>query len=105
MSILNLGLYGVAMERPRIKEDQYPGMEHLFVSCKSTGDIRAAGKRFPRLVHGLDNALQPLYNMLYERFEQLDLKGIPFQRGHKATRTEADAFFNEIKVTPMQHQP
>lgn len=106
MSILNLALYGISMERPRIKQAEYPGMEHLFIGCKTTGDIRAAGKRFPQLVQGLDDALLPLYNMLYERFEQLDLKGVPIQRGVKARSWEADAFFDRIKVRiAMAHAP
>lgn len=98
MSILNLGLYGVAMERPRIDHDRYPGMEEKFVSSKTTADLRAAGRRFPQLVEGLDHALDPLYDMLYERFEQLDLKGKQILRGSKVSSTRADVFFDAIKV-------
>lgn len=101
MSILNLALYGVAMERPLINAQKYPGMEHRFTASKTTADIRAAGKRFPLLVAGLDEALDPLYELLYERFEQLQLKGTPFKRGVKVTSFEADAFFNQIKVCVM----
>lgn len=98
MSILNLALYGVAMERPPIEHQQFPGMEQKFVSCKTTSDLRAAGKRFPQLVQGLDSALTPVYNMLYARFEQLQLQGVPFKRGTKVSSTEANQFFNSIKV-------
>lgn len=78
-------------------------MEHLFVSCKTTADIRAAGKRFPHLASGLDDALQPLCDLLYDRFEQLDLKGTAFKRGEKASSADADAFFHLIKVGAL-HQ-
>lgn len=48
MSILNLALYGVALERPMISHDSYPGMEERFLSCKTTSDLRATGKRYPQ---------------------------------------------------------
>lgn len=103
MSILNLALYGVAMERPIINHDQFPGMEERFLSCKTTSDLRATGKRFPEFVEGLDKALDPLYEMLYRRFEQLDLKGQPIQRGPKVSSANADAFFHSIKVCAHLH--
>lgn len=99
MSILNLGLYGVAMERPLIDQQQFPGMEHTFTSSKTTADIRAAGRRFPQLIKGLDAAMEPLCEMLYSRFEQLELKGERFMRGRKVSSEEADRFFDEIKVS------
>lgn len=98
MSILNLALYGVAMERPRICHDDYPGMEERFISSKTTADLRAVGTRYPDFKDGLDAALTPLYEMLYQRFEQLDLKGTPIKRGKKASCMEADKFFDTIKV-------
>lgn len=98
MSILNLALYGVSMERPLIKQEDFPGMEECFVSSKTTSDLRAAGKRYPQLVKGLEEALSPMYDMLYERFEQLDLKGKPIKRGTKVSSEEADVFFDKIKV-------
>lgn len=98
MSILNLGLYGVALERPVINHDHYPGMEERFVSCKTTADLRAVGKRYPSFVEGLDDALKPLYETLYQRFEKLDLKGRPILRGKKVSAVAADAFFDNIKV-------
>lgn len=105
MSILNLGLYGVAMERPQISYRLYPGMEEKFVSSKTTAELRAAGKRFPQLVQGLEDALDPLYEMLYERFEQLDLKGTPIVRGQKVSSTDANSFFDTIKVCQESHIP
>lgn len=98
MSILNLALYGVALERPMIDREFYLGMEERFVSCKTTSDLRATGKRFPEFVEGLNDALTPMYDLLYERFEQLDLKGQPIRRGKKVSCEEADEFFNAIKV-------
>lgn len=99
MSILNLALYGVALERPRIDQVRYPGFEHMFTSSKTTSDIRAAGVRFPQLVCGLNDALEPLYDLLYDRFEQLQLHGVPFRRGVKVTSYAADTFFDEINPT------
>lgn len=74
MSILNLGLCGVALERPRIPPDGYPGMEHLFTSSKMPAGIHAAGKRHPLLVNGLNTALEPMCELLCKRF-RLELKG------------------------------
>lgn len=104
MSILNLGLYGVALERPLINHAAYPGMEERFNSLKTTAELRAAGKRYPDFINGLDDALQPMYELLYKRFERLDLKGTPIQRGYKVSSVEADVFFDNIKVRkPITH--
>lgn len=56
----------------------------FFVTCKTTADIRAG---FPKMVEGLDAALYPLHELLYEQYEQLELKGVPFQRARKVGST------------------
>ncbi|KAJ1446876.1 hypothetical protein M885DRAFT_576961 [Pelagophyceae sp. CCMP2097] len=70
MSILNLALYGVAVERPPIIADDFPGMEELFRRCKG-----------------------PVNEILLDRFTQLQLKEEPFQRGPLVSEADADKFF------------
>lgn len=43
MSILNIGLYNVAIERPRIDQSKFPGMEARFQSCKNMAELRSYG--------------------------------------------------------------
>ena len=97
MSILNLGLYNVAAERPLIDQTDFPGMEARFRSLKNMADLRAYGKRYPLLAEGLHRALEPVMNLFYDRFERLQLKGQGFLRGEGVTEQEADAFFETIK--------
>ena len=97
MSILNLALYNVSTERPSINQEMAPGMEARFRLCKNITELRSYGGRFPQLVSGLNQAMLPLYEMFYERFERLQLKEQPFLRGEKVTTGEADAFFDTIK--------
>ena len=97
MSILNLGLYNVALERPRIDQSKFPGLEARFQSSKNMAELRAYGLRFPALANGLRDALKPVNELLYQRFERLQLKGVPFLRGETVTAGEADTFFDAIK--------
>ena len=60
MSILNLGLYNVALERPRIDQSKFPGLEARFQSSKNMAELRAYGLRFPALANGLRDALKPV---------------------------------------------
>ena len=60
-------------------------------------ELRAAGARYPMLVKGLQKALKPLNELLYERFERLKLKEVPFQRGETVSTADSDDFFDTIK--------
>ena len=106
MSILNLALYNMALERPVISQTSSPGMENRFRSCKNMADLRAFGARYPAMVSGLHEALAPVFELLYGRFERLQLKGQPFQRGEPVTSAEADTFFDTIKqfLSPEEQQ-
>ena len=97
MSIINLALYNLAMERPVISQASAPGMENRFRSCKNMAELRAFGLRFPQMVTGLHEAINPLFDLLHERFNRLKLKGQLFQRGEGVTAAEADSFFDSIK--------
>mmetsp|Transcript_8560 Transcript_8560/g.28164 ORF Transcript_8560/g.28164 Transcript_8560/m.28164 type:complete len:314 (-) Transcript_8560:47-988(-) len=94
MSVLNLALYGAALERPPIDECKYPGAEVLFRRSKGVADLRKEGVRHPALVKGHLEAMKPVNDLLLERFTQLALKGWPFQRGPEVSEADADTFFN-----------
>jgi hypothetical protein len=98
MSIINLGLYGVALERPPIDKEKYPGMEGLWRKCKGTTELRAAGKRNPALSTGLLEAMEPVNALLLDRFEQLNLKGEHFERGVDVSEADADDFYSALQI-------
>ena len=105
MCILNLALYNVAMKRPRISQDEFPGMEHRFRSCKGYTELRAYGARYPQMVTGLHKAVEPMLDLLSQRFERLKLKGVPFLRGvqvwlHCAASTHAASTRASPRVPP-----
>lgn len=100
MSILNLGLCGVVLQRPRIPPDRYPGMEHLFTSRKMTADIHAAGKRRPLLGSGLNTSrinVRTVVQTLSARAE-----GVPIRRGEKTSKCWSGFFLqsNQGEITP-----
>ena len=97
MSILNLALYGVAVERPRIDEDRFPGEESRFRRTKTIAELRNAATAFPSLAAGVSNALEPLFELFYERFGKLTLHDVPFERGEPATDAAVDDFFETIR--------
>ena len=103
MSIINLALYGVAIERPKIDEETYPGEEDRFRRTKTIAELRKTGDRFPSMVKGFNEAVQPLFDVLMQRFVQLSLKGEKFSRGETVSSERVDDFFNSVK--PMLSDP
>jgi len=94
MSIMNLGLYGFASERPPIDSTLYPGMEAKFRQQRSTAELRATAIRYPKFKEGALHALTKVHGEMMARFTQLSLKGEPFQEGQAVTEAEAEDFFN-----------
>ena len=97
MSILNLALYGVALERPRIDSDKFPGEEARFHTTKTIADLRTQAARFPTLAAGVHDALNPVFECLYQRFEKLRLHDVPFQRGEHASSSDVDGMFECVR--------
>ena len=97
MSILNLALYGVALERPKIDNEKYRGEEARFKSTKTISDLRTQAERFPDLKDGLHGALEPVFELLYSRFEKLSLGGVPFKRGEHVSSEAVDELFDTVR--------
>jgi hypothetical protein len=97
MSILNLALYGVAVERPRIDVTKFPGEESRFTSTKTIAELRAQAARFPTLSTAVHDTLEPVFELLYERFEKLSLGDVPFKRGGHAPDAAADDLFAAVR--------
>ena len=53
MSIPNVGIYGVAVARPLIDSEKYPGREQQFRTTKTIAEQRRNGERFSELKEGL----------------------------------------------------
>jgi len=97
MSILNLGMYGVAVARAKIDEEKFRGEESRFTRTKTISELRSTAKAFPQLREGLNDALKPVFELFYERFEKLSLHGVPFERGENTTDTAVDELFASVR--------
>jgi hypothetical protein len=97
MSILNLALYGVAVERPPIDEERFPGEESRFRRTKTIAELRSAAAAFPKLKEGVHDAMLPLFELFYQRFEKLSLKDVPFERGEHTSDSDVDDLFSAVR--------
>ena len=97
MSVLNLALYGVAVERPPIDEEKFPGEESRFKRTKTIAALRSEATAFPALSAGVSGALEPVFEMFYERFGKLTLNDVPFERGEPAADSAVDDLFNTVR--------
>lgn len=93
MSILNIGLYGLACERPSI-DPTFFGMEAMVQKLKTTAELRAAGERYPDLRKGFLKSVEKVHEVIMERLTRLSLKDVPFKAGVKMADTEVNEFFN-----------
>ncbi|KAH3830659.1 hypothetical protein DPMN_103905 [Dreissena polymorpha] len=73
MGILNLGLQNCALER-NVTED-----EDKFKSCGSMAQIRDAIRKTPELKRTWESTIQPVQQIVKERFQRLTLKDTPFR--------------------------
>ena len=97
MSILNLAMYGVAVERPPMDPTKFPGEESRFRRTKTIAELRAAATAFPKLREGLHDSLEPVFELFYERFGQLSLDDIPFERGEHVSDSAVDDLFAALR--------
>jgi hypothetical protein len=70
MSLLNLGLQNVSLERKRVSDK----VEAILSSCNSMSMIRDAAEREPEVKAGWTESVQPLQSTIMQRFIRLKLK-------------------------------
>gem|GEM_PF-5387959 len=89
MSILNLGLQGVAIVRENMSDE----MENLFNKCNKLEEIRQAAKSNALLETELRNSIKAIQDLLNDRTERLVLNENKFVCKTPATNDDIENFF------------
>ena len=89
MSIINLGLQGVAIMRDMMSMD----LEEIFKKADTLEEIRAAANRNVDLKNGLCNCILNIQQLLHSRTERLVLHENSFQCYDPANDHDIDDFF------------
>ena len=92
MSILNLGLQGVALLRDQMSSE----MEDLFSKKNTLEEIRIASKNNPQLESELRNSIKSIHQLLNGRTERLVLDKKNFICKNPADNEEITSFFEVI---------
>ncbi|PKY62399.1 hypothetical protein RhiirA4_488807, partial [Rhizophagus irregularis] len=92
MSIINLGLQGVAIMRDSMNAD----LEEIFKKADTLDEIRAAANKNIDLKNGLHNCILNIQQMLHSRTERLVLHENHFQHYDPANDQNIDDFFKII---------
>ena len=93
MSILNLGLQGVAIKRDQMNSES----EALFETANNLDDIRKKAQEFNELKSELKKSIVSIQDMLSNRIERLSLKEKKFQC-HNSASEEAITDLFEVKL-------
>ena len=92
MSVLNLALQNTSLERAQMSSEH-----ECFVKNKNNMKaVRAVFETHPSLEAGVTEAVQPVIDLLNDRFQQLILKERYFKIGHVALQSEVDKIFDEV---------
>ena len=101
MSILNLGLQNCALERSKLDDDT----EKILKKCNGMNDLR---KR-PEIKNKYHESIQPVQNIITERFERLALKDDPIKCVKPVSDLEIDLLqrhlrelFPDLNLTKLQ---
>ena len=65
-------MYGVAVARPLIDSEKFPGREQQFRTTKTIAEQRRNGERFSELKEGLEDALRPVFEMFLSAVREAD---------------------------------
>lgn len=100
MSILNLALQNVSLERKEMDEEA----EKLIKNKNNMQAVRDVIKSHPAMKQKVGDSLKPVTDLLDERFKRMKLKEYPFQVADVATESEMDHMFEEIKIVDSSLQ-
>ena len=84
MSTYNLGLNGCAFARAEME----PLAEKMLTPLGTTSEIRDASNKAPYLKQQILKALNPVEEIVCERFEQLSVKDVPFRTLESPSQSE-----------------
>ena len=95
MSILNVALYGVSLERTTM-DDRY---ESVMNRCSSMSEIREKAKMHKGLLEAFRNSIGASAHFISDRFCQLCLKDEPFvSTCHHTNEQEVNHLFQVLKT-------
>ena len=101
MSILNLGLQGVALLRDQMSSE----MEDLFSKKNTLEEIRAAAAKNLNLKNRLHNCILNIQqSLLCSQTERLKLHENPFQCYNPADDQNIDDFFKVLKLIFLKYE-
>lgn len=94
MSILNLALQTVAIERSKMNDEN----EKLFKNLATMNSIRLKCEQNEQLKFGVKSAIEPVVELLDSLFARLKLKDKPFLIGEPATEPQLDELWSFIQA-------
>ena len=93
MAIFNIGLYHVALERPRMDDR----CEEIMSKCGGLVDVREEGKKSSHFKGQVQETMGKVSDALAERFNRLSLKDEPFQRLPSYDEATVERFFEVLR--------
>ena len=101
MSILNLALQNVPLERKEMDKES----EKVMKNKKNVKAVRDVIKSHPEMKSKVEGSLKPVTDLLDERFQQMKLKERQFKSAAVATDNEMESMFEEFKNVDSSIQP
>ena len=93
MSILNLALQNVSLERTAMDEEAEKKLNK-----NSLKDVRSEIDASPGLGVKVNNSLQPVIDLLNGRFSRMKLKEKPFKSVMVANSMDMETMFSEVSI-------
>ena len=100
MSILNLALQNVSLERKEMDEES----EKLMKNKNNMQAVRDVIKSHPALKQKIGDSLKPVTDLLDQQFQRMKLKECQFKAADVATESEMDRMFEEVKIVDSSLQ-
>ena len=94
MSLLNLALQNVALERSPTSAD----IEKILSDCKSMGDIRDACSSNSSFKEAYSLSMKPVIELLKCRFSRMKLKESALEASCGVSKSDIEELFQEINI-------
>jgi len=101
MSILNLALQNVSLERKEMDRES----EKVMKNKNNMKAVRDVIKSHPEMKSKIEDSLKPVTDLLDERFQRMKLKERQFKSDTVATDNEMESMFEEVKTVDSSIQP
>ena len=101
MSILNLALQNVSLERKEMDRES----EKVMKNKNNMKAVRDVIKSHSEMKSKIEDSLKPVTDLLDERFQWMKLKERQFKSDTVATDNEMESMFEEVKTVDSSIQP